>query len=198
MIQILLIVIFIYSVIAHEVMHGAIADYLGDPTARYLGRLSLNPLAHIDPIGSIILPLLLLLSHSPILFGWAKPVPYNPYNLRNQRYGNAFVAAAGVGTNLFLALFFSLLIRTIPLPEIIITIFSEVVFVNLVLGVFNLVPIPPLDGSKILFNFLPQASFMRILEQYGFLLLIFFMLYGFQFLLPIIEGLFTLMTGLNT
>ena len=196
-IQILAIVIFIYSVIAHEVMHGAMADYLGDPTARYMGRLSFNPLVHIDVFGSILVPLLLLLSHSRLL-GCAKPVPYNPYNLRNQKYGNALVAGAGVGTNLFLAIFFGLAIRLLPLPNLIIFVFAEVVNINLALGIFNLLPIPPLDGSKILFDFFPRSALTRTIEQYGFIFLIIFVLYGFSFISPIITGLFSLLTGFAT
>jgi len=190
------ILIFLYSVIAHEVMHGVMADYLGDPTARYLGRLTLNPLAHIDPVGSILLPLLLIMTSSPIIFGWAKPVPYNPYNLRNQKYGNALVAGAGVGTNLALAIIFGALIRFLPLPDAMSSLFSQIVAVNIALGVFNLVPIPPLDGSKILFDLVPYSSAMKEnLERYGFVILIFFLLFGVQYLSPLMEALFSLIVG---
>lgn len=190
------ILIFLYSVIAHEVMHGVMADYLGDPTARYLGRLTLNPLPHIDPVGSILLPLLLIMTGSPIVFGWAKPVPYNPYNLRNQKYGNALVAGAGVGTNLALAIIFGALIRFFPLPDALIPLFAQIVAVNIALGVFNLVPIPPLDGSKILFDFLPYANAMKEnLERYGFVILILFLLFGIQYLSPVIEALFSFIVG---
>src|SRR3989344_702786 len=105
------IIVLIFSVIIHEVAHGWAANSLGDPTAKLAGRLTLNPIRHIDPVGTILIPLLLKLSGSPFLFGWAKPVPYNPYNLRNQRWGEAFVAVAGVATNLFLAILFGLLAR---------------------------------------------------------------------------------------
>lgn len=191
------IIIFLYSVIAHEVAHGKMAEYLGDFTARHAGRLTLNPIPHLDPVGSIFLPLLLFFSGSPILFGWAKPVPYNPYNLRNQRYGNALVAGAGVGTNLLLALFLGLVMRFLPLNEAFYSALGNVVLINLVLGIFNLVPIPPLDGSKILFDFLPLTfhEARMFLERYGFFILIFFMLFGFQYLYPFINALFRIITG---
>lgn len=191
----LIILIFIYSVIAHEVMHGVMADYLGDPTARYLGRLTLNPLPHIDPIGSIVLPLLLIITRSPLVFGWAKPVPYNPYNLRNQKYGNALVAGAGVGTNLLLAILFGLLIRWLPLPLSLAGIFSDIVHVNLVLGIFNLIPIPPLDGSKILFDFIPGSELKITLERYGFLMLLLFVLLASQWLFSIVNFFYYLLIG---
>lgn len=190
-----LIMVFIYSVIAHEVAHGKMAEYLGDPTARYAGRLTLNPIPHIDPIGSIFLPLMLFLTHSPILFGWAKPVPYNPYNLRNQKYGNALVAGAGIGTNILLALFFGLAVRLLPLPQSLAFIFARVALVNLVLGIFNLVPIPPLDGSKILFDFLPNLEVKMFFERYGFLFLILFILFGFQYLSPLINFILRSLIG---
>jgi len=190
-----IIVIFLYSVIAHEVSHGKMAEYLGDPTARYAGRLTLNPLPHLDPIGSVFLPLLLVVTQSPILFGWAKPVPYNPYNLRNQKYGDALVAGAGIGTNIALALVFGLFIRFFALPESLFDIFSQVTLLNLMLGIFNLVPIPPLDGSKILFTFLPLSETRIWLEQYGFFILILFLLVGFHYIYPVIPFLFNLITG---
>lgn len=193
----LLIIIFIYSVIAHEVAHGTMAEYLGDPTARLAGRLTLNPLPHIDLLGSILIPAILFFSGVPILFGWAKPVPYNPYNLSNQHYGNALVAGAGVGTNLIIAIIFGLMIRFISLPMVLIDIFIIIVRINLVLGIFNLVPIPPLDGSKILFDFVPNNELRNFLEQYGFVILIFFIFYGIGYLQPIISGLFQAITGIS-
>lgn len=190
------IIIFLYSVIAHEVAHGKMAELLGDPTARLAGRLTLNPIPHIDPIGSIALPALLLITGSPILFGWAKPVPYNPYNIRH-RYGDALVAGAGVATNLLLAVVFGLFIRFLDLDASFFQTFNYIVSINLVLGIFNLVPIPPLDGSKILFDFLPNSPIKETLEQYGFVILIFFVLYGFSYLSPLIDKLFWIITGTN-
>lgn len=148
--------ILIISIIAHEVAHGYAANALGDPTARLAGRLTLNPIPHIDLMGSIVIPALLVFSNSPIFFGWAKPVPYNPYNLRNQRWGEALVAVAGSATNLALALIFGLSARFFTdLPTITLTLFGTIAFVNLFLGLFNLIPLPPLDGFTLLRSVLP-------------------------------------------
>src|SRR3989338_10839701 len=140
-------IIFIVSIIAHEVAHGYAADGLGDPTARYAGRLTLNPLPHVDLMGSLLIPALLIFTHSPILFGWAKPVPYNPHNLAG-RWSETAVASAGVATNLALALIFGLIVRfgAGALPVEALGIAATVAFVNLFLGLFNLIPFPPLDG----------------------------------------------------
>lgn len=150
-------VILILSVIAHEVAHGYTADSLGDPTARLSGRLTMNPLPHIDPMGSIIIPVLLVFSGSSLLFGWAKPVPYNPYNLRGRRWGETFVALAGSATNLLLALIFGLIVRfgEADLPAAAISLAATITFVNLFLGFFNLIPFPPLDGFTALRSALP-------------------------------------------
>jgi Zn-dependent protease len=153
------ILVLIISVIMHEVAHGYAANALGDPTAKLSGRLTLNPLVHIDPLGSIIIPALLVLTNAGILFGWAKPVPYNPYNLRNQRWGEAIVGFAGVGTNLLLAIIFALISR-IAIAEgsvIFANLASTVTLVNLSLGLFNLIPIPPLDGFTVLRGILPYS-----------------------------------------
>ena len=154
--MIFVVVIIILSAIIHEVMHGVAADWLGDHTARYAGRLTLNPLVHLDPVGSIMLPLLLVVLGSPIFFGYAKPVPYNPYNLRPGRFSEAIVAGAGPASNAVLALLGALVIRS-GLFSINVqgTIFLIVV-VNVMLCTFNLIPVPPLDGSKVLAAFLPQ------------------------------------------
>ncbi len=176
--EIVAIVVLILSIVLHEVAHGYAANWLGDPTARLAGRLSPNPFLHIDPVGSVIVPLLLFLTHSPFMFGWAKPVPYNPYNLRNQRWGEAIVAAAGPLTNLLLALIFGGFIRlAVPLglsdPSI--QLAGYIVFINVLLCLFNLIPIPPLDGSKILTAFLPFTwslkfrDFGLAIERLGFL-----------------------------
>lgn len=149
--------VLIVSVIIHEVAHGYAANMLGDPTAKLSGRLTLNPISHIDPIGSIVVPALLLMTPGGMLFGWAKPVPYNPYNLRNQRWGEAMVAAAGSLTNLFIALAFGLLARYGAgfLPDPFIALSLSVTLVNLYLGVFNLIPVPPLDGYATLRGLMP-------------------------------------------
>ncbi len=148
-------IILILSIIAHEVAHGYAANSFGDPTARLAGRLTLNPIPHIDPMGSVVIPALLIFTQSPILFGWAKPVPYNPYNLQNQRWGEALVAIAGSATNLLLALIFALIVRFVTLPDAAVTLAATIAFVNLFLGLFNLIPFPPLDGFTALRAALP-------------------------------------------
>ncbi len=151
-------VILIFSIIAHEVAHGYAADALGDPTARHAGRLTLNPVPHIDVMGSLLIPGLLVLTGSSIFFGWAKPVPYNPYNLRNSRWGETIVAVAGSVTNLCLAILFGLLARFAPeigLPLSAAYFASTIAFINLFLGIFNLIPFPPLDGFTALRSALP-------------------------------------------
>lgn len=196
-----LLAILLLSVVIHEVSHGWMANYLGDPTAKYAGRLSLNPLRHLDPVGSVLVPLFLVLMRSPFLFGWAKPVPINPYNFRDQKYGSAKVSLAGPGSNLLIALIFGLAIRflaeAISAPALF-SMFGFIVFINILLAVFNLIPIPPLDGSHILFTFLPSSTeHLKItLSQYGFFILILFIfLGGFRLLSPIIFGLYSLITG---
>ena len=154
---IIVIVIIIFSAIIHEVMHGYAADRLGDPTARYAGRLTLNPIPHLDPFGSVILPVLLSFSGSPIFFGWAKPVPYNPYNLRPGRFSEAIVAGAGPASNLTIAILFGMVIRLGLFPQEINAILFLIVVINMMLFLFNLIPVPPLDGSKILSGVLPRA-----------------------------------------
>lgn len=184
------IVVLIFSVIIHEVAHGWAANALGDPTAKLAGRLTLNPLRHIDPFGTIILPLLMKLAGFPFLFGYAKPVPYNPYNLRNQRWGEAIVAIAGVATNLFLALLFGLLARYAYAAGAVTfgDLASVVVLMNLFLGLFNLFPFPPLDGYTFLRSALPYRSGMAFREfesrlmRGGFLTLIVFLLVFSYFL----------------
>lgn len=191
--------IIIPSAIIHEYAHGAAADELGDPTARHAGRLTLNPLAHIDLMGTIILPIaLLLLSGGSFMFAYAKPVPYNPYNLKNQKWGPALVGAAGPLANLIVALAFGLMVRFLPFNN-----FTEflaiIVYANILLMVFNLVPIPPLDGSKILFALLPDSldNLKVNLERYGFIILLFFIFYFFHWLTPIMGWLFRQITGYN-
>lgn len=151
------IVVLILSVIVHEVAHGWAANALGDPTAKLQGRLTLNPIPHIDPVGSVLLPALLVLTNSGFLFGWAKPVPYNPYNLKNQRWGEAIVGVAGVATNLILAVVFALVARVAfaqGMTEFA-TLAAVIVWTNLFLGLFNLIPFPPLDGFTVLRGLLP-------------------------------------------
>ena len=199
MLTILSIVILIFSVIIHEVSHGYMADRLGDPTARLQGRLTLNPLKHIDPIGSIIVPL--ITSLAGFTFGWAKPVPYNPYNLKNKRSGEFLIAAAGPASNLLVAIIFGTIIRFVENGAItpFIQIASYIVLINLVLAIFNLIPIPPLDGSKLLFAFLPQqyGRTRMFLERYAPILIIVVILFLWQWISPIIWPIFRVFTGVD-
>lgn len=162
--MIAMIVALIISVVIHEMAHGYAANWLGDPTARLQGRLSANPLVHLDPLMSVILPGLLLVSGSPILFGAAKPVPYNPYNFTNQKWGEAIVAAAGPAANIVIAIVFAVLIRlsdVLSLSSTFVELAFSIIILNIFLAFFNLVPIPPLDGSKILPKLLPFSLEMK-------------------------------------
>ena len=180
------IIILLFSVIIHEVMHGLVALKFGDHTAENAGRLTLNPIPHIDLFGTILLPALLIITGSPILFGWAKPVPVNPLNFRNLRKGELMVAAAGILANFSLAIIAALifhLLNALPqtFPALLGSLLRFTVLINLVLGIFNLFPIPPLDGSKILLSQLPlklARSYQR-LEPYGILILLVFMMIPF-------------------
>lgn len=196
------IIVLIFSIVIHEFSHGWMADRLGDPTARYAGRLTLNPIPHIDPIGSVLLPLILLITGSSFMIGWAKPVPYNPYNLKDQKKGPALVALAGPAINLLIAVIFGLAIRLmiaqdLPIYSDFITFFSIIVIYNILLAVFNLVPIPPLDGSKILFSVLPYSmrGVQETMERNSMLFLLLFIFFGFSLIQPIILLLFALITG---
>ncbi len=185
------IAILIMSVVIHEVSHGYMANYLGDPTAKLEGRLSLNPIKHLDLFGSIILPVILYFTHAGFILGWAKPVPYNPYNLRPGRWSEALVAIAGPASNLILAIIFGILLRFGVANGFSVGFFqitSLIVFMNLLLMVFNLVPIPPLDGSKVLFAIFPESTFKLrgFFERYGFILVIFFIFFLWQFISPLI------------
>ncbi len=190
-------IILLFSIVIHEVSHGSMANLLGDPTAKHAGRLTLNPLKHLDPVGSVLIPLFLIIIRSPFLIGWAKPVPINPYNFKNPRWDNAKVALAGPGANISIALIFGLLIRFLPLPASLLTIFSIIVILNLLLAIFNLVPIPPLDGSHILFSLLPEKAWKLkvILQQYGLFVLLFFILFGLRWLFFLVILLYQVITG---
>lgn len=193
-------VIILFSVIIHEYLHGWMADRLGDPTAREAGRLTLNPLAHIDLWGSILMPALIFFgTNGGLVFGYAKPVPFNPYNLRDQKYGLAKVAVAGPLANLITALFFGLVLRFFPIFNLNMAAFlATVVQINLVLLIFNLLPIPPLDGSKVLMPFLSNRWQMKLLEweNYGFIFVLLFVFFGFNLIIPVINFLFRLIVGL--
>ena len=192
------IAILIMSVVIHEVSHGFAAKAYGDNTALYQGRLTLNPVKHIDPMGSVIIPALSYMLGG-FVFGWAKPVPYNPYNLKPGRWPEAFVALAGPLSNVCIAVIFSLILRFVSLPsEGFLIITSTIVYVNILLAVFNLMPIPPLDGSKLLFAIFPEKLYeMRgFFERYGLVLVILFIFFAWQFVAPIVATLFHFLTGL--
>lgn len=191
-------IIIIPSAIIHEYAHGWVADQLGDPTARYAGRLTLDPRSHIDKWGTLFMPVLLfLMTGGRFLFAYAKPVPYNPYNLKNQKWGPLLVAIAGPLANFLLALMFGLSIQFLPLSAQMISFLSVIVYANVLLGVFNLVPIPPLDGSKVLYAIMPDSMWKvkQIFEQYGFFILIIFIFFFFQLIIPIIYFIFNLFIG---
>ena len=175
------ILILIFSVVIHEVSHGLAAFYLGDSTAKEEGRLTLNPISHIDFVGSILLPII-----TQGKFGWAKPVPYNPYNLRNQKWGPAIVGAAGPLSNIAIAVIFGLIVRFAStfLPPTFFQISLIIIGTNILLAVFNLMPIPPLDGSKVLFSILPNSWFRvrEFLEHYGIIILLILIFLGGLFL----------------
>jgi Zn-dependent protease len=198
------IIILVCSVMIHELSHGLVAFRLGDPTAKLAGRLTLNPFKHLDLVGSFLVPLATLLL-SGFVFGWAKPVPYNPNFLKDPKRGAGLIAAAGPLSNFLLAAIFGAALRMLSLFEFslmapLVVLFQLIILINLVLGVFNLVPIPPLDGSKVLFSFLPETGtawkVQSFLERYGLLLLIFFLFYGFGLITPIILFLFGILAGM--
>jgi Zn-dependent protease len=193
----------------HEFAHALAAYRLGDSTARHLGRLTLNPVAHFDPIGGILLAVTFLGSGGRFGFGWAKPTPVNPNNLEGGRWGGAIVSAAGPFSNLVLAIAAALPLRYLldhpdlanQIPDLALLVLYLFVYINIVLMIFNMFPIPPLDGSKVLFAFLPLQLAWRwrpVLEQYGFLLLLllFFVFpIGGRVISPIIDGIFSLLVG---
>lgn len=206
----LIIVALILSIVIHEVAHGYMANLLGDPTARLSGRLTLNPIPHIDPVGSVLIPALLFLGSAGFLFGWAKPVPYNPYNLSNQKWGEALVAFAGPGVNILLALIFGVAMRlheVLGLGAVFIEVAGYIVFINILLAFFNLIPIPPLDGSKVIEPFLPaslQQKYrelgMRIAQwgmMFSFLFIFVFIFFLWELFSALIFWIFELITGFS-
>ena len=194
-------IIVILSIIIHEIAHGSMAYALGDETAKSQGRLSLNPISHIDPVGTILLPLLLsMVPSNPVIIGWAKPVPVNFNNIKDKRWGALKVSLAGPMANFVIAIIFALIIRFMPGSEMFV-IFQMAVVYNLLLGIFNLIPIPPLDGSHILFDLLPQGQSLEKLKyflmQYGFFILIFFIFIFPQlsWIYSIVGNMFFFLTG---
>jgi len=206
--QIAVIAALILSIVLHEMAHGYAANALGDPTARLRGRLSGNPLVHMDPIGSVLVPAFLFFSGASFLFGWAKPVPYNPYNLRNAKWGEALVAAAGPAVNLLLAAIVAMIIRSadvLGLSNAFVELASYIVFINILLAFFNMIPFPPLDGSKILAALLPlrarmgYQNFVMKVESLGIVVTFLFIFILIQVLWTpfsqLVGTVFTLMTG---
>ncbi len=196
-------VIFFFAIVIHECAHAWMASRCGDNTARYAGRITLNPLPHIDPIGTIIFPLLLILSRSSFVIGWAKPVPINPYNFNNPRADLVRVGASGPLSNIGLAIASSFMVwifSYLPMGEIknsiiIILLFS--VLINLLLAVFNLIPIPPLDGSQILSGLLPTHLAVKYegISRYGFIIIFLLLLTGllWAIIIPIVQFLYGLL-----
>jgi len=167
------------AIILHEIAHGWVADLLGDSTARHAGRLTLNPFAHVDPIGTIVIPVVLLVMHAPFLFGYAKPVPVNFAQLNRPKQDMVWVALAGPATNLMLALFSTLLLAAAPhfplwMAEPLALSCQASIIINMVLCIFNLIPLPPLDGGRVLVGLLPYAlaSPLSRLEPLGLVIII--------------------------
>ncbi len=189
-------VVLVFSAVLHEIAHGYVADRLGDPTARLAGRLTLNPIPHIDPLMSIAIPLLLILANSPVIFGSAKPVPVNPLMLKEGRKDLALVALSGPLTNLLLAVVGAILLKlfgtTIPAVT---SILQTVVFYNLALGFLNLLPIPPLDGSKFFSIILPETTAQKYFALAPFGMLILFLLFLYT---PLGNILFTVIQNAAT
>lgn len=187
---------FAMAIILHEISHGFVAEKLGDPTARLLGRLTLNPLKHIDIFGTLVLPLTLIVLRSPFVFGWAKPVPIDPYNLKNPKKDLALIALAGPLTNVAFAIILSIFLRILLaiFPDFsTITLFTYLIQFNVVLAVFNLLPIHPLDGGKILAGLLPEKnalSFNRFMDRFGIILIfiLIFPSFGGSSLLGMVTG----------
>lgn len=197
-------IILIFSVMIHEIAHGYMAEMFGDPTARLAGRLTLNPVSHIDPLGSIVVPALMYFgSGGSFAFGWAKPVPYNPYNLKNFKWGTIAVGLAGVLSNLFIATVFGLTMRFhaelgIALTSPFFAMLGTIVFVNIILAVFNIIPFPPLDGARVLFALLPYRFHYihDYLEQNWILFLLFVFFFAQYIIAPVASLLIWLIVGM--
>ncbi len=187
------------SAIIHEYAHGWAADRLGDPTAKYAGRLSLDPRVHVDLWGTIVMPVaLMIITSGAFMFAYAKPVPYNPFNLKNQKWGPSLVAIAGPLANFLLAFSFAVVLKFLPATATIAPFLAIIVYANILLMVFNLVPIPPLDGSKVLYALLPpSANNIKVfLDRYGFVILLIFIFFLFDLISPIISWLMNILLNI--
>lgn len=180
----------IMSITLHEFAHAYVSDLLGDRTARQEGRISLNPLAHIDPFMTLLLPVALIVLHSPVIFGAAKPVPFNPWAVKFGRWGAALVAAAGPAMNLLLAVFFALWLHLVAPSGGAVELFRQIIVINISFMIFNLLPIPPLDGSRIVYAAIPAVrdTFDR-LEEKGMIIIFGLLLLAGPIFLPIISAL---------
>jgi Zn-dependent protease len=202
MIVVFYIIVLVFSVIIHEISHGYVALALGDRTAKHAGRLTLNPMKHLDLFGSILLPLILFLAKAP-MFGWAKPVPYDPRYLKNPKQAAGLIAAAGPVSNFLLASIFALVVRlviTLPESQTLVAFFllcNVIIQINIALAFFNLIPIPPLDGSKVLFALLPHrlAWVEDVFSRYGFFILLILLISGAEFLSPLIFNTYEFLVG---
>ncbi|MEK7066328.1 MAG: site-2 protease family protein [Patescibacteria group bacterium] len=189
--------VLIMSVILHEVFHGYVAEMLGDPTAKLSGRLTLNPLSHLDPVGSFLVPFIMIITGGPV-FGWAKPVPYNPYNLRGGKWGPAIVAVAGPLMNLFLAIVFSQIFKyQIFSSAGVNSLLFGAIVINLSLFVVNMIPVPPIDGSKILFAIIPDRFYFvtETLEKYSLVFILILIMFIDVIIIPAVSLLFGFLTG---
>jgi Zn-dependent protease len=205
--QLYQVIVLIFLVIIHEVSHGLMAYRLGDNTAKDAGRLTLNPIKHLDFFGSFLVPLFFIITRSSFILGWAKPVPFNPYNLKNPKRDMALIAAAGPASNFLMAIFFGIIVRLLILiPGVAASAFwgtvlmflGMIIFVSVLLGVFNLIPIPPFDGSRIVFAFLhgEAARFWLELERYGIFLVVLLLFSGLlNFLGPLVLYICRLIVG---
>lgn len=193
-----LIIALISALTLHEFAHAWVSDWLGDDTARKQGRLTINPAAHIDPFMTLLLPIMLIILKSPVIFGAARPVPFNPWAVRYQKWGVAMVAAAGPAMNLVLAVFFALWLRFVPVSTAIIPLFIAIISVNIAFAVFNLIPIPPLDGSRILYAAapLPLRNAMDTLERNGLAVIFVLLFVGAPVIMPALSAVIGAIMGL--
>jgi Zn-dependent protease len=191
-------IVLLFSVMIHEISHGVVALSLGDDTAKNAGRLTLNPLKHLDPIGSVLLPLVLAISGLPVI-GWAKPVPYNPYKLyKDPKYGPLKVALAGPISNISIAAVFAIIVRLLGslLPTTAIALLGMVIMLNIILAVFNILPIPPLDGSKLISLISPRLSrMMENMGLYGLILVLLFLFFFSQYIFVVSSAIFQILAG---